>query len=155
VGYINQTGLKQARRLFLGHIQSHPRFVGYHMEELKAGNTQKPLCRAVPIAEVQNRVARAFEVSRAEILSRSRRQPIAHARQIAMYLCRDLAKQAEGGRGHGWASFPRIGMASARDHSSVIHAYQVVERKRRSDRQFARLIDELTDKLRSWSGSAR
>lgn len=119
------------------------------MEERKAEIAQRPLSRGVPIAEVQNRVARAFEVSRAEMLSRSRRQPIARARQIAMYLCRDLAKEAETDGGHRWASFPRIGIAFARDHSSVIHAYQVVERKRQNDSKFARLIDELTDKLRS------
>src|SRR5438876_11545081 len=87
------------------------------------------------IAQVQDCVARAFELSRAELLSRRRTQRVACARQVAMYLCRDLARNPEEGRfGEGaWASFPRIGRAFERDHSSVIHAYKTVARKRVSD----------------------
>jgi len=77
------------------------------------------LNRASFIGEVQNRVAKAFALSRAELLSRSRKREVASARQIAMYLCRDLAKSAAyGASSVGWASFPRIGMAFSRDHSS-------------------------------------
>lgn len=95
------------------------------------------------IDEVQNRVAKAFALSRAELLSRSRKREIAEARQIAMYLCRNLAGKPEGRAGAGWASFPRIGLAFARDHSSVIHACNVVSQRRAMDNSFAELLDEL------------
>jgi len=98
------------------------------------------------IDEVQSRVANAFALSRSELLSRSRRRPVALARQVAMYLCRDLA-QRSGGRSR-WASFPRIGIAFARDHSSVIHACHVVTERRARDRGLAELLDELTRELR-------
>jgi chromosomal replication initiator protein len=100
------------------------------------------------IAEIQERVAEAFELSRSELMSRSRRRPVAVARQVAMYLCRDLAGGAGGEkRGRSWASFPRIGMAFARDHSSVMHACDVVSRRRVTDVAFARRVEELARKL--------
>ena len=97
------------------------------------------------IVQVQDCVARAFEVSRAELLSRRRTQRVACARQVAMYLCRDIARSSAHRRvGEGaWASFPRIGKAFERDHSSVIHAYKTVARRRVSDHAFAHLVDEL------------
>lgn len=95
------------------------------------------------IKEVQETVARAFELSRAELLSRSRRRPVAEARQVAMYLCRDLAQYGSGNGERCWASFPRIGMAFARDHSSVMHAYQAVENRRRQDEAFAQRLQEI------------
>lgn len=101
------------------------------------------------IAEIQERVAAAFELSRSELLSRSRRRPVAAARQVAMYLCRDLAARGEGAptSRRSWASFPRIGMAFARDHSSVMHACDVVTRRRETDRSFARLVEGLAQEL--------
>lgn len=105
------------------------------------------------IAEVQQRVARAFHLSRAELLSRTRRRPVAAARQVAMYLCRDLAhtRAVDGGvRGQrrSWASFPRIGLAFARDHSSVMHACKVVARRQASDQGFAQMVEKLARGLR-------
>ncbi len=95
-------------------------------------------------------MARAFELSRAELLSRTRKQRVARARQVAMYLCRDFARNpAEGRFGEGaWASFPRIGRAFERDHSSVIHAYRVVAQRRITDSEFAHLVDDLARDLR-------
>jgi phage-related baseplate assembly protein len=107
------------------------------------------LNRASFIGEVQNRVAKAFALSRAELLSRSRKREVASARQIAMYLSRDLAKSAAyGASSVGWALFPRIGMAFSRDHSSVIHACNVVSQRRAVDDSFVELLDELRRDLR-------
>jgi chromosomal replication initiation ATPase DnaA len=84
------------------------------------------------------------------LLSRSRHRPIAAARQVAMYLCRNLAKdRADGSRSGAWASFPRIGMAFFRDHSSVIHAYNVVARRSAVDVRFAQLVEGLAEELRA------
>ena len=46
-------------------------------------------------------------------------------------------------------SFPRIGIAFARNHSSVIHAYNSIERRRHFDVKFARLLDSLADDVRT------
>jgi chromosomal replication initiator protein len=100
------------------------------------------------IHEVQETVARVFDLTRADLLSRSRRRPVAQARQLAMYLCRDLAQEEALGKGERcWASFPRIGIAFSRDHTSVLHAYQTVENRRRQDREFARMVDQIEREL--------
>ena len=95
------------------------------------------------ITRIQNGVARAFRTTRAELLSRGRTQRVACARQVAMYLCRDIARNGAESRSGAWASFPRIGMAFERDHSSVIHAYRRVALRRARDEEFAQMIDEL------------
>ncbi len=46
-----------------------------------------------------------------------------------------------------WASFPRIGLAFERDHSSVIHACKMVALRRARDREFAQLVDDLEREL--------
>jgi chromosomal replication initiator protein len=111
--------------------------------------------RVISIPEVQAAVARVFHLSRADLLSRSRRQHIAHARQIAMYLSRELA----GRTGHrsteaaiatrGPSASPRIGMAFGRDHSSVIHACNRIARRRVSDADLAGLLDRLAQSVYS------
>lgn len=102
--------------------------------------------RSISIGEIQRAVARAFGLSIGEMLSRRRLQRLAHARQVAMYLSRELAGGGRSGRRRA-ASFPRIGLAFARDHSSVIHACNVVTRRRLRDCELARLLDELTREL--------
>ena len=101
----------------------------------------------ISIADVQHAVARTFRLSVGEMLSRKRRHRLVGARQVAMYLSRELA-------GGGWtgprrlaASFPRIGMAFARDHTSVIHACNAVARRRNADPEFARLLDRIAHEL--------
>jgi len=109
------------------------------------------------IAQVQDCVARAFELSRGELLSRRRTQRVARARQVAMYLCRDLARNPAAGRfGDGaWASFPRIARAFERDHSSVIHAYKAVAQRLITDSEFANMVDDLARDLRLRTYQAR
>ncbi|HLW69394.1 MAG TPA: helix-turn-helix domain-containing protein [Candidatus Binataceae bacterium] len=107
------------------------------------------------IDDIQQQVAQAFQLTRAELLSRSRRRPVATARQVAMYLCRDLsgergAQGAYRGTRHArWASFPRIGLAFARDHSSVMHACRAVVQRQAADVTFARLVEGLACGLRA------
>jgi chromosomal replication initiation ATPase DnaA len=112
--------------------------------------------RVISILEVQAAVARIFHLSRAELLSRSRRQHIAHARQIAMYLSRELAGRtgrrstdSAGAIRKPTASFPRIGIAFNRDHSSVIHACNRIARRRLGDAELASLLDSLAQSVSS------
>jgi chromosomal replication initiator protein len=105
----------------------------------------RPGC--ISIVDVQHAVARAFCLSASEMLSRKRRHRLACARQVAMYLSRELAGGGWLGRRPQAASFPRIGMAFARDHTSVIHACNVVARRRQDDADFARLLDRIAHEL--------
>jgi chromosomal replication initiation ATPase DnaA len=107
-------------------------------------------CRFISIAEIQQTVAAAFSLSRTELLSRSRQQHVACARHIAMYLSRELARGSGNGNcGVSRASYPRIGMAFDRDHTSVMHACSSIERKCRTDQRFARLVGGIANEVRN------
>lgn len=69
--------------------------------------------REITIAHVQAAACAHFKISQAELLSRSRLEPVAWARQAAMYLSRELTNH----------SLPHIGRAfGGRDHTTVLHA---------------------------------
>ncbi len=100
--------------------------------------------RCLSISEVQRAVARAFNLSLTEMLSRGRSHRVARARQVAMYLSRELAGGGSLGPRRMADSFPRIGLAFARDHTSVIHACNAIARRRLRDAAFAHLLDDIT-----------
>jgi chromosomal replication initiator protein len=110
----------------------------------------------ISIRQVQETVAQTFHVSAAELVSASRRQRVTCARHVAMYLSRELAgpRDPACAAGRRRPSFPRIGMAFARDHSSVIHACQMVERRRIADHGFARLLERLAGEVHVRAGTA-
>jgi chromosomal replication initiation ATPase DnaA len=117
------------------------------------GNNMTSQQKHISITEIQDAVARAFHLSRAELLSRSRRQHVAYARHIAMYLSREMAgRMNEGGR--TVLSFPRIARAFCRDHSSVIHACNAIDRRRQIDGAFANLIENLAQEVRDGTSMA-
>ena len=97
-------------------------------------DTQQPLS----ISRVQQLVADHLNLTVPELIARTRRREIVHARQIAMYLCRDLLK----------ASFPAIARAfGGKDHSTVIHACTKVKGEL-ADSSVRALVNELEERLR-------
>ena len=112
--------------------------------------------RSISIREVQRTVAHAFNLTVPQMLSSTRVQPIASARQIAMYLSREVAARRSSPVDRDGIheipappSFPRIGIAFARDHSSVMHACRKVRRRLRDDLAYALLIDRLATDVRA------
>ena len=68
--------------------------------------------------------AKHFQLKAADLRGSSRRQSIAHARSIAMYLCRRLTE----------SSYEQIGKYfGKRDHTTVMHACRQAERRRQKD----------------------
>jgi chromosomal replication initiator protein len=109
----------------------------------------------ISIREIQQTVALAFNLSVRDMISPSRRRPVTCARHVAMYLSREMAMRRRRSTdypvetpGSGRPSFPRIGIAFARDHSSVIHACSMVKRRLRDDLEFAMLLNRLARDLR-------
>lgn len=103
--------------------------------------------RRLSIADIQHAVARSFGLSTDQMLSRRRSRRIAGARQAAMYLCRELANGGRLGHRRQAGSFPRIGLAFGRDHTSVIHACDAVARRRLHDPNLALKLDALARDL--------
>ena len=83
--------------------------------------------------------AAAFGYSIEDMQGPSRRQPLVLARQIAMYLCRELTD----------LSLPKIGrLYGGRDHTTVMHAVDKVTRMLPSDPEVFDHVAELSQTLR-------
>jgi hypothetical protein len=93
------------------------------------------------LAEIRRGVAAHFEIPELEIVSQRRTQAVVTARQLAMYLCRELTM----------ASFPQIGRSLHRDHTTALHGVAVTETRVKNDPEFALLVEEIKAKL---SGAA-
>jgi chromosomal replication initiator protein len=79
-----------------------------------------------------------FGFSVDELLSRSRSRPLVTARQIGMYVCRELTD----------LSFPQIAKAFNKgDHTTVMHAVQKIENQMRERRQIYDQVQELSQKV--------
>ena len=76
--------------------------------------------------EIQEQTCEAFGVSMDDLLSASRAQPVAFARQVAMYLARELTD----------ATLPAIGRAFGnRNHTTVMHACKRTAERMAADRE--------------------
>jgi len=88
---------------------------------------------------IQKRVSEFFHIRLVDLKSKKRTQHIAFCRQVAMYLCRKLTD----------SSFPTIGDRFGRDHSTVIHAYNLISRRVSSDSAFRRSIEKIERDLKN------
>ena len=92
------------------------------------------------VSQVQEAVAARLELTVDALLSPSRTAPVARARQLAMYLTRELTD----------LSLPAIAQAfNRRDHTTVLHAIRRVESSALEDANVSRTLEELTSQLRS------
>ena len=69
---------------------------------------------------IQDVVSKYFSIDKKDLTGNKRSNDIARPRQIAMYLCRDVANM----------TFPQIGIDFGnKDHSTVMHAYRKIEKE--------------------------
>jgi chromosomal replication initiator protein len=80
-----------------------------------------------------------FGLKRDELVGPSRSRPLVQARQVAMYLCRELTP----------LSLPRIGeVFGGRDHTTVLHADSKIRGLMGERRQVYAQVQELTARIR-------
>jgi chromosomal replication initiator protein len=90
--------------------------------------------REVTISEIQKKTAEIFKIDQTMMTAKKKSAEIALARQVAMYLARR----------HTHFSLKGIGEAfGGRDHSTVIHACELVERKVGSDFIFREKVESV------------
>jgi chromosomal replication initiator protein len=85
------------------------------------------------IEAIQKTVSDFFHIRLVDLKSKKRTQHIAFCRQVAMYLCRKMTDN----------SFPAIGERFGRDHSTVIHAYNLIARRVGNDSAFRHSIEKI------------
>jgi len=93
----------------------------------------------VSVRIIQDVVAEAFEIPVAMLKSRKRSANIALARQVAMFVTRDLTGRSLQQIGHDFGG---------RDHSTVIHACSLVTKRMQEDSIFREQVDGVFATLR-------
>ncbi len=90
--------------------------------------------RPTSVEEIQQRVAEGFGISRAELVGSSRAATPLRARQVAIFLTRDLTD----------LSLPQIGrLYGGRDHTTVLNSLRRVEASLDEDLELAEKVREL------------
>lgn len=84
-------------------------------------------------------VCQNYDIQLEDLMSKKRPKNIAVPRQIAMYLCRKMTE----------TSLPRIGITfGGRDHTTVIHAFEKIQKLRDADKAFDKQIQQLEENIR-------
>ena len=105
------------------------------LQDLLPGHEAK----AIDPPTILQATAEAYGLTVADLVSSSRKQPLAQCRQVAMYLCRELTS----------LSLPRIGeVFGGRDHTTVMYAIERVKKIMETDREVYDRVQELSTNLR-------
>ena len=91
------------------------------------------LSQHASVRDIQNAVCEAFGIDATDMASRTRDWRISRPRQVAMYLARELTP---------W-SYPNLGRFFHRDHSTVIHAIQQVDKRIAESKELAWKVNAL------------
>jgi chromosomal replication initiator protein len=102
--------------------------------------------QATSVEEIQQRVAEAFGISRAELVGSSRAATPLRARQVAIFLTRELTD----------LSLPQIGrLYGGRDHSTVLNSLRRVEAGIADDADLAGRVRDLRVAIHNPAGEQR
>ncbi|MFO0661388.1 MAG: chromosomal replication initiator protein DnaA [Polyangiaceae bacterium] len=102
--------------------------------ELQLVQASRP--RITSMDDIQRLVCHHFSLRSSDLLSKDRSQSVTKARHIAMYLCKHNLN----------VSYPEIGRAFGRDHSTVMSAVKKMTDLRERDAQIRAHIEELERK---------
>ena len=99
----------------------------------------------ISAASIMAVTAEFFDTTIDDLCSGSKTRSLVRARQIAMYLCRELTD----------LSLPKIGRTfGGKDHSTVIHANRKILKEMKDDRRTYDQIQELTARIKERSRGA-
>lgn len=94
------------------------------------------------VEEIQRIVSEYYDIPNDLLRAKTRKQEVVIARQVAMFLAKDLTN----------CSLKTIGLNfGGRDHSTVIHACQTVEEQIKIDPKFRTSIDQIKKKIEIYS----
>ena len=92
----------------------------------------------ITIERIIEEVARTFEVTAVDIKSPKRAAQISQARQVAMYVVREVTN----------LSYEEIGKEFGRDHSTAIYAVQQVERNMKTRSDYRNMVNDLIKNIK-------
>ncbi len=93
----------------------------------------------ITVALIMGQITDYFDVTLEQLCSADRSRVLVEARQIAMYLCRELTD----------LSLPKIGQAfGGRDHTTVMHANRKISSQMTMKREVYNHVTELTNRIK-------
>lgn len=108
-------------------------------EAIRSRKQTNPQNQVIPIERIQSEVGNFYGVSLKELKGAKRVQHIVHARQVAMYLARELTDN----------SLPKIGKEFGnRDHTTVMHAYNKIKTMLAEDDNLEIELTTIKNKIR-------
>ncbi|WP_165248549.1 chromosomal replication initiator protein DnaA [Adlercreutzia sp. ZJ141] len=89
--------------------------------------------RRVTIADIQKTVEGFYKVNHNDLVGKKRTREIKYARQVAIYLCRQILD----------LPYNDIGKKFSRDHSTVMYSVSIIEEKMKENRELREEIETL------------
>jgi chromosomal replication initiator protein len=98
----------------------------------------------ITAAAIMGQTASYFSITLEDLCGTSRSRTLVTARQIAMYLCRELTE----------LSLPKIGQHfGGRDHTTVMHAERKIKQQMAERRSTYNQVTELTNRIKKQAGA--
>lgn len=107
------------------------------VDDLCGSHFDQDAALQITLARVQEVVAHHFDVRVQEMRGKNRQAEITQARQVAMYLSREITGK----------SLPAIAAAFEKTHPTVLHAIQMIEKRIKDSEEFRQTIADITRKL--------
>ncbi|MDD5286031.1 MAG: chromosomal replication initiator protein DnaA [Desulfuromonadaceae bacterium] len=90
--------------------------------------------KEITVELIQKNVADYFDLKLTDLKSEKRLKNLVNARQIAIWLCRDMTK----------SSYPDIGLKfGGKDHSTIIHSFKKIDKALITDPKLSKIVDEI------------
>lgn len=139
--------LKSNVRELEGAVQQVLAYTRFHNEPVTLDSVRIALrdvfkASAVPVTieGIQKAVAEYYELKVQDMVSKSRVARLAKARQIAMYLARDLTQK----------SLPEIGqLFGGRDHATILHAVRKITAEKNTNEELKHDIHVLEQRIKN------
>jgi chromosomal replication initiator protein len=103
------------------------------------GGVREETTRPVTVIDIQKAAAASFGVSRDAMLSKDRSAQVSKARQVAIYLSRELTRE----------SLPTLATHFARSHTTLVHAHRKVASQIPRDDSLNETLTQLRGQLKS------
>jgi len=125
-----------ARLLAFAELTGQPLTVEFAQEVLR--DQIKPDLARIDVLDIQRAVSRHFGVSEESLRGKRRTDTIAFPRQIGMYVTRSITDMSLAEIG---------GKFGGRDHTTVLHACQKIEKLMQTDRDLRTVVEDLMASL--------
>ena len=104
---------------------------------LKELTEEEVTIRRLSIEDIIKAVCSTYDVTYADILTNNRTQPLATARQVAMFLSRKLTGK----------SLPTVADEFKRNHTTILHGTQAIQKRIDVEPELKKTIETITEQL--------